>query len=592
MSTRKIGDSDETLRSNEPHSSPHAPANTMSMGLASAQLPPELKLKDRYLIEKELGRGGIGVVYLAHDIQLMSRPVVIKVLLEDSNQDEWFKKKFRQEMEALARLNHPGIVGVLDAGQMPDGKPFLVMQYVEGAPLRSLIRYEGMDMEMAAGIIRQVGYGLTAAHEKGVYHRDLKPENIMVQLGDDEAQVKLIDFGIATVKDSQVATSRETTSVAGTVNYMAPEQLMGKPAASSDIYALGVIAYEMLTGRRPFNPATPYQLLDMQKAGVRLNPVDLRPGLPEAAQASILKALAFEPQERYPRARDFADALANALTAQAGNLNTAANLAVTKLNAKQGASTSSMPAVAAAQQVAARKKIRLYVAVAALIVLSAGAFFTYQRFLPAASSTAPPLLKSEFAENFATLERWNTPPSGWLLTKDGRLQIENQPQLIFPTEVNCEDFTMDFHLRLENDGGAAWALRTKDATHYYLFYLSGPSGLSPGYFVPYIVNGNQRTQKNAVPVIPHLVTGGEYQIHITVQGNKITHDITVAKTLPQYIDDEQGNRWALGVFVDSANTYPAGGIGFLTLHTEKYSLDDLFVRPPGVQLPADSPAHE
>src|SRR5437868_2923234 len=242
MSTRKIGDSDETVRSNEPPSSPGSPATTMSMGMAAAHLPLELKLKDRYLIERELGRGGIGVVYLAHDTQLLSRPVVIKVLLEDSSQDEWFKKKFRQEMEALARLNHPGIVGVLDAGQMPDGKPFLVMQYVEGAPLRSLIRYEGMDMEMAAGIIRQVGYGLTAAHEKGVYHRDLKPENIMVQLGDGEAQVKLIDFGIATVKDSQVATSHETTSVAGTVNYMAPEQLMGKPAASSDIYALGVIA--------------------------------------------------------------------------------------------------------------------------------------------------------------------------------------------------------------------------------------------------------------------------------------------------------------------------------------------------------------
>jgi serine/threonine protein kinase len=567
----------------------------MFMGLAPVPLPPELKLKDRYLIDKELGRGGIGVVYLAHDTQLLSRPVVIKVLLEDSNQDEWFKKKFRQEMEALARLNHPGIVGVLDAGQMPDGKPFLVMQYVEGAPLRSLIRYEGMNLEMTAGILRQVGQALTAAHEKGVYHRDLKPENIMVQLGDDEAQVKLIDFGIATVMDSQVATSHETTNVAGTVNYMAPEQLMGKPAASSDIYALGVIAFEMLTGRRPFNPATPYQLLEMQKAGVRLYPVDLRPGLPEAAQASILKALAFEPQERHARARDFTDALATALTAEAGGPKTAANFAVTKLNTTQGASTSSMAAVASTQQMAARKKMKLYMAVAALIVLSVGAYFTYSRFLSASSSTVParPLLKSEFAENFATLERWSTPPSGWLLTRDGRLQIENQPQLIFPSEVNCEDFTMDFHLRLENDGGAAWALRTKDPTHYYLFYLSGPSGQAPGSFVPYIINGNQRTQKNSVAVIPHLVVGGEYQIHINVQGNRITHSITVAKTLPEYEDVDQGKTYTnLGLFIDPENTYPVGGIGFLTISAEKYSIDDLFVRPPGVQLPADSSARE
>jgi hypothetical protein len=228
------------------------------------------------------------------------------------------------------------------------------------------------------------------------------------------------------------------------------------------------------------------------------------------------------------------------------------------------------------------------------MVLSAAAFFTYRRFLPASPSTAStrPLLKSEFAENFATLERWNMPPSGWLLTKDGRLEIAKQPQLIFPPEVNCEDFTMDFHLRLVNDGGAAWALRIKDAAHYYLFYLSGPSGPVPGYFLPYIINDHERTQKNPAVVVPHLVTGGEYQIHIEAQGNKITHDITVAKTLPEYEDAEMGKTFTLSVFIDSNNTYPAGGIGFLTVHTEKYSIDDLFVRPPGVQLPADSPVRE
>src|SRR5258708_6528744 len=111
--------------------------------------------KDRYLIEKELGRGGIGIVYLARDQQLLSKAVVVKILLEETGQDSWFRKKFLQEMEALARLDHPGIVGVVDSGLTPDGKLFLVMQFIKGQNLRALIRYEGMSLEEAAGIIRQ-----------------------------------------------------------------------------------------------------------------------------------------------------------------------------------------------------------------------------------------------------------------------------------------------------------------------------------------------------------------------------------------------------------------------------------------------------
>jgi serine/threonine protein kinase len=275
-------------------------------------------LKDRYLITRELGRGGIGIVYLANDKQLLSRPVVIKVLLEESGKNEWFKKKFDQEIEALARIEHPGVVGVLDAGQMPDGKPYLVMQFVEGNNLRSAMTGEGMEFDRAAQILRQIGQALNAAHDKRVYHRDLKPENIMLQcLSECEQQVKLIDFGIAKVIDSKVASDNETTTVAGTIAYMAPEQLLGKPAAASDIYALGVIAYEMLCGRRPFNPNSPYELLEMQRAGVKDRPTDLRNGLPKPAETAILKALAFNSDERYGRARDFGEEIAISLTARA-----------------------------------------------------------------------------------------------------------------------------------------------------------------------------------------------------------------------------------------------------------------------------------
>ena len=132
-----------------------------SVAIAASGLCIGSLIGNRYLIEKELGRGGIGVVYLGRDQQLLSRPVVIKVLLEQSAKDQWFKKKFKQEMEALARINHPGVIGVLDAGQMPDGKPYLVMQFVEGIVLRLAMTPEGMSFQRVADIIRQIGQALT-----------------------------------------------------------------------------------------------------------------------------------------------------------------------------------------------------------------------------------------------------------------------------------------------------------------------------------------------------------------------------------------------------------------------------------------------
>lgn len=292
----------------------------------STALGVGVTINGRYLIEKELGRGGIGVVYLARDQQLLSKRVVVKVLLEESQKNEWVRRKFQQEIEALTRVEHPGIVGVLDAGALPDGKPFLVMQYVEGVPLRAAIRQEGMELERVANLIRQIGRALSAAHDKGILHRDLKPENIMLQtLSDGDEQIKIIDFGIAKLKDSVVAPETVTAATVGTILYMAPEQLSARPVSpASDIYALGVIAHEMVTGRRPFNPDSGFQLLEMQRTGVRVRPLDLRPSLSEEAQSVILKALSFNPKERYHRARDFGDELATAITAEADMLETSA----------------------------------------------------------------------------------------------------------------------------------------------------------------------------------------------------------------------------------------------------------------------------
>src|SRR5262245_23123883 len=171
----------------------------------------ETTVKNRYLVMKELARGGLSVVYLAHDTELHGRLVVIKVLLTQATHRDYFERKFRHESLALARLYHPSVVGVCDRGHTRDGRPFLVLDFVEGQSLRSLLEPRGMPLPRVARLIRQIGQALTAAHIEGVYHRDLKPENVIVRnMGSADELAILIDFGIATVRDPNVADCRQT----------------------------------------------------------------------------------------------------------------------------------------------------------------------------------------------------------------------------------------------------------------------------------------------------------------------------------------------------------------------------------------------
>ncbi|HEX6719583.1 MAG TPA: protein kinase [Pyrinomonadaceae bacterium] len=274
-------------------------------------------LDNRYLIERRLGQGGFGVVYVASDNKTASRKVVVKIMRPEEVGNEWSKHKFEQEVEALSRLDHPGIVGLFDCGETPDGRPYIVMQYIDGHSLRSLLRAEGMPVAQVAGIVRQVGNALTAAHEAGILHRDLKPENIMVKVTNEEEHARVIDFGVAKVKNSIVNVNTVKGMTLGTIIYMSPEQLDGRPLGpQSDIYALGVIAYEMLTGRRPANPDSALHLLQLQRAGIRVKPTALRPALPEAVDDVVVKALSFEPQHRYQNAREFGDKLGAVLLTQ------------------------------------------------------------------------------------------------------------------------------------------------------------------------------------------------------------------------------------------------------------------------------------
>jgi serine/threonine-protein kinase len=275
-------------------------------------------LNGRYEVSAQLGRGGFGAVYHAVDRQLHARRVVIKVMLESFRTDRWRLKKFQEEIEALARINHPNVVQITDSGETPDGRPFLVMEYVNGLTLRACLKQNGMELADAASVVQQIGAALTAAHEERVVHRDLKPENVLVQgLTSSHIQVKLIDFGIAAVNPPIGPPSASEQPVAGTIRYMAPEQLMGKPDMTSDVFAFGVVAYEMLTGKLPFDAGTPAQLHSVQREGVQRTPRDLRREIPIAAEKAILRALAFSPEHRHSRACEFGDELGQALRSSA-----------------------------------------------------------------------------------------------------------------------------------------------------------------------------------------------------------------------------------------------------------------------------------
>ena len=253
-------------------------------------------LQDRYEILGRIGSGGMSVVYKAK-CHTLDRLVAIKVLKEEFASDENFVSKFKMEAQAAARLSHPNIVNVYDV--VDEGNlHYIVMELIEGITLKSYIEKKGfLENKEAIGIAIQVAQGIAAAHEQHIIHRDIKPQNIMVLR---DGSVKVADFGIACLADSAQTLTQEAL---GSVHYISPEQARGdRPDARSDIYSSGVVLYEMLTGRLPFEGESAVSVAIQHLSSIPLAPREINPDIPEQLELICMKAMAPDLEHRYQSA--------------------------------------------------------------------------------------------------------------------------------------------------------------------------------------------------------------------------------------------------------------------------------------------------
>jgi len=258
-------------------------------------------LNNRYQIEGRIGSGGMAEVYRAHDLML-ERPVAIKLLRDDFAQDPAFRERFRQEAKAAANLSHPNIVTIYDFG-FDDRQIFIVMEYIPGTDLKTILASRGkLSVNETLPLIIQACAGVGYAHRAGLVHCDVKPHNMIVT---PDQRLKITDFGIARALVS--ISSQETSHVVwGSPQYFSPEQAAGlPPSPASDVYGLGVVLYEMLTGRLPFIADTAAELSRMHCSVMPEPPSQINPDIPASLDQACLKVLSKEPSLRYRTADQF-----------------------------------------------------------------------------------------------------------------------------------------------------------------------------------------------------------------------------------------------------------------------------------------------
>jgi serine/threonine protein kinase len=262
-------------------------------------------LDNRYDVGRPLGSGGMGEVFLARD-RVLGRDVALKVLRTQYAGDSEFAERFKREARSAASLSHPNIVQVYDRGETEDGSSYIAMEYVPGGTLKEKIVGDGpLGAREAAALGAQVAEALGAAHERGMVHRDIKPQNVLLT---DRGDAKVADFGIARA-GSSVTISR-TGSVMGTAGYMSPEQALGEPATpKSDLYSLGVVLFEALTGELPYTADNPIAV-SMKHVNERVHsPREIDPTIPEGMNALVTRLMAKAPEDRYASADELTDDL-------------------------------------------------------------------------------------------------------------------------------------------------------------------------------------------------------------------------------------------------------------------------------------------
>ncbi len=266
----------------------------------------------RYEIKGELGRGGMATVYRAYDPSF-EREVAIKVLPRELMHDPQFRDRFRREIKTIASLEHPAIVPVYDVGE-EDGEPYFVMRYMPGGSLTQWIEKGKFSLEDAARIIERLSGALAYAHRNGLVHRDLKPDNILF---DNNGDPFISDFGVAKITDS--TTNMTGSGIIGTPAYMSPEQAQGEPVDNrSDIYGLGVIIFQMLSGHQPYEATTPMGVAVKHITDPVPEILKMNPGLPKQTDTIIKTAMAKDPSLRYQTATELANALTAAAAGQGG----------------------------------------------------------------------------------------------------------------------------------------------------------------------------------------------------------------------------------------------------------------------------------
>jgi serine/threonine-protein kinase len=350
---------------------------------------------DRYRLDERIATGGMGEVWRARD-ELLDRDVAVKLLKAEYADDDGFVARFRNEARHAASLAHPGIAGVFDYGEA-DGTPYLVMELVPGEPLSAILAARGrLSADETLDVVGQAARALDAAHEGGVIHRDVKPGNILIC---PDGTVKLTDFGIARAADAVPLT--QTGTVLGTAHYLSPEQAAGRDVTrASDVYSLGVVAYECLAGRRPFGDDS---AVAIAMAHLYEDPPALPPDVPEQVGDLVAQALAKEPDDRFATAAAFAKAADVVRARLAGSVD-APTVAVPAVAPPTAAPTTALPVQGRLRTGRRRpSRITLFVALGtAVLMLLAAAAWAVGR--PPPKRAVPALVGKSRAAAFALLD--------------------------------------------------------------------------------------------------------------------------------------------------------------------------------------------